>query len=56
MPFILVDQCIDRAAPDVELRLERYASYARRSGVHITTVAGAKAAIGALETMVPVAQ
>ena len=32
-PLILVDQCIDRAAPDVERRLSRYAAYALRSGV-----------------------
>lgn len=52
-PFILVDQCIDHAAPDVDLRLERYASYARRSGVDPDAVAGAKAAVGALATMAP---
>lgn len=52
-PFILVDQCIDRSAPDVERRLARYASYALRSGVDADTVAGAKAAVGALESMVP---
>lgn len=52
-PFILVDQCIDRSAPDLELRLARYANYALRSNVDPEIVAGAKAAIGALETMVP---
>ena len=52
-PFILVDQCIDRAASDVERRLDRYASFARRSGVDAETVANAKKAIGALESMVP---
>ena len=52
-PFILVDQCIDRAAPDVPLRLDRYAAYALRSGVDPDTVASAKAAVGALESMVP---
>lgn len=52
-PFILVDQCIDRSAPDVERRLARYASYALRSGVDADIVAGAKTAVGASETMVP---
>jgi tRNA (cmo5U34)-methyltransferase len=52
-PFILVDQCIDRSAPDLERRLERYANYALRSGVDAETVAGAKKAVGALESMVP---
>ena len=53
-PFILVDQCIDRSAPDVERRLVRYAHYALRSGVDADTVANAKAAVGGLESMVPV--
>lgn len=52
-PFILVDQCIDRAAPDFDRRLARYAEYARRSGVDAGTVADAKTAVGALESMVP---
>lgn len=52
-PFILVDQCIDRSAPDVERRLARYAAYARRSNVDDDVVAKAKAAVGALESMVP---
>ena len=52
-PFILVDQCIDRSAPDLERRLARYANYALRSGVDPETVAGARKAVGALESMVP---
>ena len=52
-PFVLVDQCIDRSAPDVGLRLDRYARYALRSGVDADTVAKAEAAIGQLESMVP---
>ena len=52
-PFILVDQCIDRSAPDVERRLTRYANYARRSGVDDDTIAKAKAAVAALGSMVP---
>ena len=52
-PFILVDQCIDRSAPDVDLRLDRYARYALRSGVDADTVAEAKSAVGQLESMVP---
>ena len=51
-PFILVDQCIDRSAPDFQLRLDRYASYALRSGVDAETVAGAKAAVSSSATMV----
>lgn len=52
-PFILIDQCIDRAAPDVERRLARYAAYAVRSGVEAATVANARAAVAALDSMVP---
>ena len=52
-PFILVDQCIDRSAPDFERRLDRYAGYARHSGVDRDTVAGSRAAVAALESMVP---
>ena len=51
-PFIVVDQCFDRSAPDFDMRLDRYAQYARRSGIDIETVASAKAAIGALQSMV----
>ncbi|MFO1106282.1 MAG: class I SAM-dependent methyltransferase [Amaricoccus sp.] len=51
--FILVDQCIDRSAPDVERRLTRYARYALRSGIDAETVAGARAALAALESVVP---
>ena len=52
-PFVLVDQCIDRSAPDLERRLARYANYALRSNVDADTVARAKAAVAALESMVP---
>ena len=52
-PFILVDQCIDRSAPDFQRRLNRYANYARRSNVDDETVAKAKAGVGALKSMVP---
>lgn len=52
-PFILVDQCIDRHAPDAERRLARYANYALRSGVDAKTVANARAGVAALESMVP---
>lgn len=50
-PFVLVDQCIDRSAPDAERRFDRYAAYARRSGVDAATVDGARATIGAMTTM-----
>jgi len=52
-PFILVDQCIDRSAADADLRLDRYAAYARRSGVDPETVAGARTAVAAMTSMVP---
>ena len=52
-PFILVDQCIDRSASDFQLRLDRYANYARRSGVDADTVADAKAAVASSDTIVP---
>ncbi len=51
-PFILVDQCIDRSAPDFRLRLDRYAAYALASGVDAETVAGAHTAIEAHPGMV----
>ena len=52
-PFILVDQCIDLAAADAGRRLDRDASFARRSGVDPGVVAGARAAVGQMATMVP---
>ena len=53
-PFILVDQCMDRQAPDFQLRLDRYAAYALASGVAAETVAGARRSIEALSSMVSV--
>ena len=44
-PFILVDQCIDGSAPDAATRFERYAAYARASGVDPEVVTQAKAAL-----------
>lgn len=52
-PFILVDQCIDRSAHDFQLRLDRYAHYARRSNIDAETVTKARAGVGALKSMVP---
>ena len=52
-PLILVDQCIDRSAPDAEVRLGRYAAYARGSGVDPAAVEEATRAIRSLESMVP---
>ena len=52
-PFILVDQCIDRSAPDVGRRLDRYANYALRSNVDAGTVANAREAVSRLTTMAP---
>lgn len=51
-PLVLVDQCIDRSAPDFQLRLDRYAAYALSAGVDAETVAGARAAIEKLSSMV----
>lgn len=42
-PFILVDHCLDRSAPDFERKLERYAAYAIESGVDGMVVENAKA-------------
>ena len=55
-PFILVDQCLDRCAPDFDLRLDRYAAYASRSGVDEETIAEARRAVGGLQSMVPAAR
>ena len=51
-PLVLVDQCIDRSAPDFQLRLDRYAAYALASGVDADTVAGARQALATSTTMV----
>lgn len=50
-PFVVVDQCIDLSAPDADLRLARYAAYARRSGVDAATVDHARAAVESMTTM-----
>ena len=55
-PFVLVDQCIDRSAPDFALRLDRYAAYARRSDVDGDTVAGAREAVATMATMATAAR
>ena len=52
-PFILVDQCLDRSAPDFDRRLDRYAAYASRSGIDDDTIAQARKGVGALQSMVP---
>lgn len=49
-PFILVDQCLDRSAPDFERRLSRYANYALRSGVDPKSVTKARTAVGGAQT------
>lgn len=51
-PMVLVDQCINRAAPDFHVRLDRYAEYARRSGVEADIVQGARTALESSMTMV----
>lgn len=55
-PFVLVDQCIDLAGADADLRLDRYAAYACRSGVDAEIVAGAREAVKASTRMVPAAR
>ena len=52
-PFVLVDQCIDLSAPDAALRLDRYAAYARRSGVDAASVDRARDAVSRMTSMVP---
>ena len=41
-PFVLIDQCLDRFAPDFSLKLDRYAAYAHASGVDSQTVENAR--------------
>ena len=41
-PFVLIDQCLDRCAPDFERRLAWYAAYASASGVDAETVERAR--------------
>ena len=53
-PLVLVDQCLDRNAPDFPKRLDRYAAYALRSGVEGNVVARARAGVAALDSMVSV--
>ena len=55
-PFVLVDQCIDRAASDFERRVERYGAYALASSVDAQTVAGAKEHLRANACMVAAAR
>ncbi|MGH0028521.1 MAG: class I SAM-dependent methyltransferase [Myxococcota bacterium] len=52
-PFVLVDQCLDRSAPDFECRLDRYAAYARASGVEAEIVDGAKTQLRSNPGLVP---
>ncbi len=44
-PFILVDQCLDRASPGFAQRLDRYAAYALASGVGPDVVEKAREAM-----------
>jgi tRNA (cmo5U34)-methyltransferase len=50
-PFVLVDHCLDRAAPDFAKRLDRYAAFARASGVDAETVDRARGQLAASETI-----
>ncbi len=55
-PLILADQCFDRDAPDFDLRLDRYAAYARASGVDAETTTAARAQIRQLSTLATAAR
>lgn len=52
-PFVLVDQCLDRSAPDFGRRLERYSAYARASGVEPEIVERAQAQLRSNPGLVP---
>jgi len=52
-PFVLVDQCFDRDAADFDTRLERYAAFARRSGVSDDVVTEAKGKLRLADSVVP---
>lgn len=52
-PFVLVDRCIDRSAPDLRLRVERCGQYALASGVDAETVRIAKEKLESNECLVP---
>lgn len=52
-PFVLVDRCDDRERFNFERNVDRYAAYARASGVDAATVAGAYASQKANPGLVP---
>ncbi len=52
-PFVLVDQCPDRSAPDVERGFDRYAACARASGVDAEIVDRARAQLRSNPGLVP---
>ena len=52
-PFVLVDHCLDRSAPDFERKLARYATYATTSGVDPEVVANAKTHLRTNAGLVP---
>ena len=52
-PFVLVDHCLDRSAPDFERKLERYAAYASASGVDPEVVGNAKTHLRTNPGLVP---
>lgn len=52
-PFIVVDQCFDRNASDFDRRVERYAAYARQSGVSNDIVTNAAKNLRAAEGIIP---
>lgn len=52
-PFVLVDQCFDRSAPDFERKLDRHVAYAGASGVDPQVLEKAKTATRANPGLVP---
>lgn len=52
-PFVVVDRCDDRDGPDFRRNIDRYAAYARASGVPAETVAGAYTSQKANPGLVP---
>lgn len=52
-PFVLVDHCLDREAPEFERNLERYAHYAVASGVEPEVVGNAKTHLRTNSGLIP---
>ena len=55
-PFVLVDHCLDRSAPDFEQKLARYGAYASASGVDAEVVRNAQSHLRTNPGLVPSAR